>query len=125
MYEDLDAEIDASSVLTALGDHPARRRVASLVEHADRANSPQELLEGSLASLRRRTDGRREAELRNRFNELEQFIQSAADEAANEARQEQKRILDELTELLRRGRAPRDQSPDPAVHAESLTQPTH
>ncbi len=125
MYEDLDAEIDASSVLTALGEHPARRRVGTLVEHAALATSPQVLLEGSLASLRRRTDGRREAQLRNRFNELEQFLQNAAGDAAQAARQEQKCVLDELTELLRKGRAPQDQSPGPAVHAEPITQPTH
>jgi len=125
MYEDLDAVIDASSVLTALGDHPARRRVATLVEHASLATSPQVLLEGSLASLRRRTDGRREAQLRIRFNELEQFIQNAAGEAAQTARQEQECVLEELTELLRKGRAPQDQSPDSAVHAEPITQPTH
>ncbi len=100
MYEDLDAVIDASSVLTALGDHPARKKVTSLVEHASRAASPKDLLEGSLENLRRRLEGRREEELKKRFLELEQCIADAAPGAAEAARQEQESVLAELKAVL-------------------------
>ncbi|MFT7667866.1 MAG: DNA primase [Planctomycetota bacterium] len=111
MYEDLDAVINTSSVLTALGDHPARKKVASLAEYASSAASPKELLEGSLNSLRRRNDGRREAQLKAEFLALEQQIFEAADEVAQTAAQaEQERVLLELNEVLRLGRIPTDES---------------
>lgn len=111
MYEDLDAVIDPSSVLTALGDHPARRRVAGLAAHAGCAASPKELCEGGLGRLSRLGSGRREEELRIRFLELERSIEGAADQAAREtARSEQEKVLAELEELMRRFRVPEDPS---------------
>ena len=105
MYEDLDAVIDASSVLTALGDHPARKKVTGLVEHASRAVSPKDLLEGSLENLRRRLEGRREEELKKRFLELEQSIANAAPGAAEAAQREQATVLAELKAVLLQSKA--------------------
>ncbi len=121
MYEDLDAVIDTSSVLTALGDHPARRRVASLAAHAGCAASPKALLDGGLERLRRQREGRREEELRSRFLELESRIHGAAEEAAcQEARSEQEKVLTELEALLRRQRVPTDPTRD-GVEAAPVT----
>jgi thioredoxin-like negative regulator of GroEL len=128
MYEDLDAVIDTSSVLTALGEHPARKRVASLAEHASHAASPKELLEGGLENLRRRRARRREEELRRRFLELETSIEEAVDGTAREhARSDQERVLAELEELLRSERTPQNPSPgehsiEPATHSARLRQ---
>ena len=121
MYEDLDAVIDTSSVLTALGDHPARRRVASLAAHAGCAASPKALLDGGLERLRRQREGRREEELRSQVLELETRIHGAAEEAVREeARSEQEKILAELKALLRRERVPTDPNPD-GVEAAPVT----
>jgi DNA primase catalytic core len=106
MYDDYDAVIDANSVLTALGDHPARKKVTSLVEHASRAASPKDLMEGTLENLRRRREGRREEELKSRFLELELNIAEAAPGAAAAAEQEQIAVLAELKEVMRQSKAP-------------------
>jgi len=125
MYEDLDAVIDPSSVLTVLGDHPARKQVAGLAEHAGRAASPKELLDGCLESLRRHHEGRRVDELKARFLVLEQRIREATDEVAQSAaRSELERVANELTEVLRCGRTP-EEEPSPTdglpVHRVSPT----
>lgn len=126
MYEDLDAVIDTSSVLTALGDHPARTKVATLADHASRATSPKELLEGCLEQLRRRHEGRREEELKAQFLELEQLIREASDEdVLSNARSEQERVLAELTEVLRCGRTPGDLSPAGEPTTPRVSQTAH
>ncbi len=126
MYEDLDAVIDASSVLTALGDHPARNKVASLVDHASCATSPKVLLEGSLNGLHRRHEGQREEQLKSRFLELEVSIREATDEVTRkQARTELARVSAELTEVLRCGRTPEESSPSEESSVPHVSQTTH
>lgn len=107
LYEDEEAVIDVGTVLTALAEHPSRSLVAGLAEHASRAASPKELLEGGLEYVRLHLRRRREVELRARALELESSIsEAAAGEAARTARREQERILAELTLLLRNEATP-------------------
>ena len=51
LYEDIDAVIDVSAVLNALGDCPARRRVVPLHRAACEATNAQQLFEESLEKL--------------------------------------------------------------------------
>jgi DNA primase len=54
LYADEQATIDCASVLTRLGDDPARALVVPLHEHARAAESARMLLEGQLRFLRQR-----------------------------------------------------------------------
>lgn len=107
MYEDVDAVIDESTVLSALEDHPARDQVVRLAASASRATSPRELLEGSLECLRRSDCQRLERELRSRFEALEDLIsKQPAGDAVDLARAEQDRVLAELHGLYRTEKTP-------------------
>ena len=52
LYADAEATIDCASILTQLGDDPARTLIVPLYEHARSAESPRVLLEGQLRFLR-------------------------------------------------------------------------
>jgi len=53
LHEDLDAEINVDTVMTALGDDPARDLIGRIVHHAEGADSPRALLDGALHFLKR------------------------------------------------------------------------
>ncbi len=114
LYEDLDAVIDASSVMTQLGEDEARGLVPRLADHAAAAAGPQELVDGALERLARRVDERRVLELRGRISELEQSLNGATDEVAADIHRELEALLLELTPLLQRTRCPQDASLSPS-----------
>lgn len=102
LYEDCDAVIDPQSVMTALGDHTARRRVVPLFEHAGAAESPRILLEGELKFLREREAERRRTDLYRRIAELEESLRTGApSHDVQAAEQELERLLREVSELVR------------------------
>ena len=101
LYEDCEAVIDPTSVITALGAHPARRRVVPLFEHADTAESPRILLEGELRFLREREAERRRTYLHTRMTELEGLIRVGADrEVVTQAERELGELLLEVSGLM-------------------------
>ncbi len=53
LHADLDAEINVGTVMTALGEDPARDLVGRIVHHAEGADSPRALLDGALHFLKR------------------------------------------------------------------------
>ena len=95
LYEDSEALIDPTTVMTALGAHPARRRVVPLFEHAGTADSPRILLEGELRFLRDRKAERRKTYLHQRITELEGLLRTGNETDLVEAAER------ELGELLR------------------------
>lgn len=121
LYEDLDAVIDASGVMTQLGEDEARGLVPLLADRAAAAAGPQELVDGALERLARRVDERRVLVLRARLAELEQALKEATDEVAADIHRELEAVLLELTPLLQRTRCPQDASlstsPGPAFSA--------
>jgi DNA primase len=54
LHADLDAEINVGTVMTALGEDPARALVGRIVHHAEEADSPRALFDGALLFLKRR-----------------------------------------------------------------------
>lgn len=101
LFDDDDADLDPSSVMTALGDHPVRDRVLDLVEYARSSDfPPHQLLDENLAFLEqhaRRTEQRRLQAL------VAELSDRPEDDAA--AQDELRRSLARLTELAR-GSAP-------------------
>ncbi len=107
MYEDVEAEITAGTLLTALGEDPARDRVVPLVANAANAASPKALLEGALDYLNTRRVERRIRDLRRRAAELENNLKGAPDEAARRAAEDDlRKVLAELRALLQRQKSP-------------------
>jgi hypothetical protein len=54
LHADLDAEINVGTVMTALGEDPARVLVGRIVHHAEGADSPRALFDGATLFLKRR-----------------------------------------------------------------------
>lgn len=54
LHEDLDAEINVDTVMTALGEDPSRALVGRIVHHAEGADSPRALLDGALHFIKRK-----------------------------------------------------------------------
>lgn len=108
MVEDEEVLIDTSTVISALGDHPARALVVGLVESARQKEGARALLEGELAFLRKLECSKREEDLRTRIAELEQ-IEREADETALQGCHS--RIADLQKELMKSLRT-RHLSPD-------------
>lgn len=101
LYEDSEALIDPSTVMTALGEHPARRRVVPLYEHAGTADSPRILLEGELRFLRERETERRKTYLHKRIAELEGLLRTGNEtELVEAAEQELGELLREVSGLM-------------------------
>ncbi|MCA8980329.1 MAG: DNA primase [Planctomycetes bacterium] len=101
LYEDSEALIDPNTVMTALGAHPARRRVVPLFEHAGTAESPRILLEGELRFLRERKAERRKNFLLERIAELEGLIRTGTEtELVEAAEQEIGELLREVSGLM-------------------------
>lgn len=101
LYEDSEALIDPTTVMTALGAHPARRRVVSLFEHAGTAESPRILLEGELRFLRDRKAERRKTYLLKRIAELEDLLRTGtASELVDAAERELGELLQEISGLM-------------------------
>ena len=67
LHADLDAEINAGTVMTALGEDPARDLIGRIIHHAEGADSPQALLDGAVRFLKRT---QLEAELEDIQNRL-------------------------------------------------------
>jgi len=99
LYEDEEALIDASSVIVQLGEHPARNRVASLVEHARGAEDIKSLFDGSLHFLRERALATEKQELLRRIEDSE----SASREGDEAATKELEGLLSRLKEIHQRG----------------------
>lgn len=89
LYGDEDAELDATSVVVRLGDHPARDAVAGLLEYASAAEDPKNLLDGELDFLRRRAIEREKRALVER-------IRAEGDEAVRP-------LMTRLSEVSKRG----------------------
>ncbi|MCA9001532.1 MAG: hypothetical protein KDB61_06390, partial [Planctomycetes bacterium] len=68
-------DITCQHVLNALGDHPIRQHVASLVQYVQEAEEPLALLEAELAFLQQKQDGMHRARLLARIQELELHAQ--------------------------------------------------
>lgn len=102
LYEDEDASIDANAVLAQLGDHPARARVALLIEYASAADSPKVLLDGELSYLRRRQLEFEKRRIQRQISELE----LAVSEGRDDARESLSELLERLSEIHRVGCAP-------------------
>lgn len=97
LFEDEDADIDSNAVMTALGDHPVRRHVPALAEHAGKADYPShQLLDQSLKFLESHTRQAEIRRLRARIGEL----QGAADAGDPAAVQEMETTLKRLMALL-------------------------
>jgi DNA primase len=101
LYEDSEALIDPTSVMTALGAHPARRRVVSLFEHAGTADSPRILLEGELRFLRDRKAERRKTYLHQLIADLEGLTRTGTEsDLVEAAERELGELLREVSELM-------------------------
>jgi len=98
-----DTAIDASRVMTALADHPARGIVEGLVAHAQTADSPASLARDQVAWFEKEGDQRELASLRIRLGEARQ-AQNHAEEAD---------FLSQINQLVahKNGRTPRTQPP--------------
>jgi len=104
LFEDDDAELDPSAVLSALGDHPVRDHVLDLVEFARAADCPpHQLLEQSLAFLERRERALEVRRLQARVAELSALGAGLADGAQAEGatQRELESLLTRLTRLAR------------------------
>lgn len=99
LFEDDDAELDPSAVMTALGDHPVRDRVLDLVEHARSSDfPPHQLLDENLAFLEQHARRIEQRRLQALVGDL-----SARAETDPGAQAELERALTQLTELSRGG----------------------
>ncbi|MCP3919957.1 MAG: DNA primase [bacterium] len=96
LWDDEDAEIDASSVVTELADHPVRDHVASLVEYARTADDdPASLLDSELRFLIEREHELQKQRLKRRVAEL----QAAADAGDPEAQNALGETIQRLSEI--------------------------
>ena len=121
LFEDDDAVLDPSSVMSALGDHPVRDHVLDLVEFARSADCPpHQLLEQSLAFLERRERALEVRRLQARVAELSALGTGLAgagggapDEGStDETQRELESLLARLTRLAR-GASPTSPSTAP------------
>lgn len=71
LWDDDDAELTVSAVLTVLGEDPAAAKVTPLVEYVRQAESPSVLIDGALDALKRDIFDRKLAEARALVAELE------------------------------------------------------
>jgi DNA primase len=101
LWDDEDADITPSTVMSALGDHPVRAHVASLAEYVHAAEDPLTLLEDELAFLARREHELERGRLAARVKELE-LAQAAGDPSALESLRE---VLTRLHQLVQAGPA--------------------
>lgn len=101
LYEDVEAEICAASVMTCLADHPAAALVAGLDDRARQAASAKELVDGALERLARRAHDRREKQLKAQITQLECELPGAGPEAAASLGKELNGLLIELRDLQR------------------------
>lgn len=100
LFETDDAVIDASNVMTALGEHPVREHVVSLLEHARSSDyPPHQLLDEALRTLAEIECAVERARLTARVAELEP-VADAGDEAAA---RDLEGTYAQLSELHRRG----------------------
>ncbi|MBL8858524.1 MAG: DNA primase [Planctomycetes bacterium] len=88
LYEDVDLEIDAASVITALGEDPARDRVTKSLAPAEAMGEdfdPVEIVESITAKLKRRELDEISRRERQKFSELEsqRMREGGAAEAAH------------------------------------------
>jgi hypothetical protein len=98
LYEDEDALIDESSVMTQLGADPVRNHVSSLVAYAAQTGlPPHELLEASLLSL---------DQLSRRKEVCELQVRSTDPDLSEEARKELIRQITHKTRELQSGSVP-------------------
>lgn len=109
MYEDVEAEITSGTLLTALGEDPARDRVVPLVDSAANAASPKALLDGALDYLNTRRVERRIRDLKRRVAELEQNLSGAPEETDGRAAEDDlRKVLAELGALLKSQKSPNE-----------------
>ncbi|HJP00452.1 MAG TPA: DNA primase [Planctomycetota bacterium] len=101
MVEDEEVLIDTSTVISALGDHPARALVVGLVESARQKEGASALLEGELAFLRKLECSKREGALRTQIAELEQSEREADGTALQALHSRIAELQKELMESLR------------------------
>ncbi len=114
LFGDDEAELDVGSVMTALGDHPARAHVLTLEDHARRADyPPHQLLDQNIELLGTLDAEEQKRSLRERVAELSARVDGGGDtgqagdtgdDAA--AREELERTLARLGELHRKGATP-------------------
>ena len=97
LWEHDGADITVSMVLAALGSHPARDRVAGLVENARTADDPARLFQDAVEFLQQREHKAEKARLQAHIKELEP---RAADDPA--AAEELDRLFMRLMELQKR-----------------------
>ncbi len=100
MYEDEHQAIDVTSVLSGLGDCPARVRVTSLAVHAESASSPKDLMDGALGCLYKRRGARQRRDLEGQARTLEQQLSQARGEDARAIKTELEETLGALRLLL-------------------------
>jgi DNA primase len=100
MYEDEHQAIDVTSVLSGLGDCPARVRVTSLAVHAESASSPKDLMDGALGYLNKRRGARQRLNLEGQARTLEQQLSQARGEDARAIKTELEETLGALRLLL-------------------------
>jgi DNA primase len=100
LFEDEDAEIDAGTVMTGLGDNPVRAHVPSLEDYALKADySPLQLLDHSLEFLASHAHEAEKRRLQQRIGELQRASETGDPAAATELAT----TLERLTELHRAG----------------------
>ena len=101
MVEDEESEIDAPTVISALGEHPARALVVGLVESARQKEGARALLEGEFAFLDKLERSERENDLRHRIAELEQSERAPDGTALEEVGSRIAALQEELMHSLR------------------------
>jgi hypothetical protein len=92
---DAPEDITYQHVMNALGEHPIRQHVATMVQYVEEADEPLALLEAELAFLQQKQNGLQRAQLLARIQELEA---QALDDP--EAQAESKRCQAELNRLI-------------------------
>jgi len=100
LHADVEATIDAASVMAALGENEARNCVVPIHEHAAQAESPRALLDGQLKYLKSR---RLDLEARELERELAEQDRKAAEASGGDASGDPR--TDELFRRLHANRA--------------------
>ena len=67
LHARLDLQINVGTVMTALGEDPARQLIGRIVHHAEGADSPRALLDGALRFLKRTRLEAERAEIQERL----------------------------------------------------------
>jgi len=67
LHGNLDAEINVGTVMTALGEDPARELIGRIIHHAEGADSPRALLDGAVRFLKRTQLEAERAEIQDRL----------------------------------------------------------